>query len=64
MLGDLRAGTMGGVFGPELSLLLGGVACILGSAVLARLFPALTNYDAATVAPVPITPGAAEREIL
>jgi MFS family permease len=64
MLGDLRAGTMGGVFGPQLSLVLGGVACILGSAVLARLFPALTNYDAATVAPVPITPEAAEREIL
>jgi MFS family permease len=63
MLGDLRAGTMAGAFGPELSLLVGGLACIAGSAVLARLFPALSRYDAGTVAPVRMTPEAAERDL-
>jgi MFS family permease len=51
MLGDLRAGGMGGLVSPGFSLVFGGVVCVAACAVIARVFPALTDYDSTAPAP-------------
>jgi MFS family permease len=43
-LGDLEAATLASVIGPQLSVVSGGVLCILGVAIVARLFPELGAY--------------------
>jgi MFS family permease len=45
MLGDLRAGAMGGLVSPGFSLVFGGAVCVAACAVIARVFPALADYD-------------------
>ena len=51
MLGDLRAGAMGGLVSPGFSLVFGGAVCVAACTVIARVFPALTDYDATAAAP-------------
>jgi MFS family permease len=51
MVGDLRAGAMGGLLSPEFSLVFGGAVCVAACAVIARVFPALSDYDSAAPAP-------------
>ena len=43
-LGDVEAGLVAGVAGAPASVVLGGVACLLGTGVVAGLFPSLRNY--------------------
>ncbi|HXA42911.1 MAG TPA: MFS transporter [Candidatus Solibacter sp.] len=45
MVGDLRAGAMGGLISPEFSLVFGGAVVLAACAIIARVFPALTDYD-------------------
>jgi MFS family permease len=60
-LGDLEAGAVGNVFGNEISVISGGLACIAGAAVLAWLMPgfrrvevsATTAQEAETAAAAP-----------
>ncbi|MEA2646858.1 MAG: hypothetical protein QOE92_1941 [Chloroflexota bacterium] len=46
-IGDVRAGAMGQALSPQVSLLSGGLACVVLCAVIGRAFPALWRYDAA-----------------
>ena len=50
-IGDVRAGTMGQAFSPQLSLLSGGIVCVALCAVIGRAFPALWRYDASAGVP-------------
>jgi hypothetical protein len=43
-LGDAEAGAVASLAGPRFSAVSGGVACALGVAVIARLFPELARY--------------------
>lgn len=43
-LGDVEAGLVAGVAGAPASVVLGGVACLLGTGAVAGLFPSLRNY--------------------
>ena len=45
-LGDMRASTMAALTGSQLSVVSGGVLCVLGVAVVGWLFPRLWTYDA------------------
>jgi MFS family permease len=52
-LGDIEAATVAAVVGPQLSVVSGGVLCLAGVAVVARLFPELAAHVVRTrVAPV------------
>ena len=46
-LGDAEAGAVAAVTSPQVSVVSGGVLCMLGVAVLAKLYPELARYDAA-----------------
>lgn len=48
-LGDLRTGGMASAFSPTVSLVAGGVMCVVGIAVLAAIAPGFTRYDARSV---------------
>jgi ENTS family enterobactin (siderophore) exporter len=43
-LGDVEAALVGAAFGAQLSALSGGVLCLIGTAVVARLYPELARY--------------------
>jgi MFS family permease len=45
-LGDLEAGLMASAFTPTISVISGGVACMLGAALVAVLYPELRRYRA------------------
>ena len=45
-LGDAEAGAVAALAGPRFSVVSGGVACIVGALVVARLIPELADYDA------------------
>ena len=49
-LGDLEAGLMASAFTPTISVVSGGVACIVGAAVCAAAYPELRRYRSAAVA--------------
>lgn len=44
-LGDAEAGAVAAISSPQVSVVSGGLACILGVAVLSRLLPELDRYD-------------------
>ena len=54
-LGDAEAGAVATVTSPQFAVISGGVACVLGAALLHRLVPELAAYDAAA-APDPDRP--------
>jgi MFS family permease len=43
-LGDVEAGLVAGLAGAQASVVVGGLACLLGTAVVARAFPSLRDY--------------------
>jgi MFS family permease len=43
-LGDVEAGLVAGVAGAQGSVVIGGLACLLGTALVARFFPSLRSY--------------------
>jgi MFS family permease len=43
-LGDLEAGTVAQVFSPTISVVSGGIACIVGAGLVAAAYPALRRY--------------------
>jgi MFS family permease len=43
-LGDLEAGLVAGAFGAPASVVIGGVACLAGTAIVAKVFPGLRAY--------------------
>ncbi|GAB2554293.1 MFS transporter [Kribbella endophytica] len=45
-LGNLRAGTLGGLLGPAPALLLGGLTCLLGAGILTASSKPFRQYDA------------------
>ena len=45
-LGDVESGAVAGLTGPRFSVTSGGLACVVGVAVVAWMFPALVRYDA------------------
>src|SRR3954453_17692885 len=45
-LGDVEAGTVAGLAGPRVSVVSGGLGCLVGVAIICALFPALLRYDA------------------
>ena len=45
-LGDVEAGAVAGLTGPRFSVASGGLACVVGVAVIMIAFPALLRYDA------------------
>jgi hypothetical protein len=45
-LGDVEAGAVAGLSGVRLSVVSGGLLCVLGVAVIVAAFPALRHYDA------------------
>ncbi len=45
-LGDLEAGLVAAAFSPQVSVVSGGILCIVGALSLARLFPAFWRYHA------------------
>jgi hypothetical protein len=52
-LGDLEAGVVASVFTPTLSVVSGGVACIVGAFVCAAAYPELRRYRATVGADTP-----------
>jgi len=50
-LGDVRAGAMASVLSPQVSLVSGGIACLVGLAILVASVPAFLRYDARRVVP-------------
>ena len=58
-LGDVEAGLVAGLIGAPASVVVGGVACLAGTAVVAAVFPALRAYRAASGAQAPPAPGLA-----
>jgi hypothetical protein len=49
-LGDAEAGVVAGVFTPAISVISGGVGCLVGAAALALAVPALRTYRAGPAA--------------
>jgi MFS family permease len=45
-LGDFESGAVGNAFGSQLSVVSGGLACILGVAALSAAYPSFARYDA------------------
>jgi MFS family permease len=45
-LGDFEAGSVGSAFGSQVSVVTGGVACMIGVAALAAAYPSFNRYDA------------------
>ncbi len=50
-LGDAEAGTVAALTSPAVSVVSGGLACMLGVGILHRLVPELAAYDAAAAGP-------------
>ena len=53
LLGDVEAGVVGSLAGVRVSIVSGGVLCIVGVGVAAALLPAFRRYDARTTTPEP-----------
>jgi MFS family permease len=49
-LGDVEAGLVAGAVGAPASVVLGGLACVAGTVLLALRWPAFRDYDSATAA--------------
>jgi hypothetical protein len=47
-LGDVESGTIASVATPRLSVVSGGIACVVSVGVIAAAFPALAKYDGHT----------------
>jgi hypothetical protein len=47
-LGDVESGTIASVATPRLSVVSGGLACVVSVGVIAAAFPALAKYDGHT----------------
>ncbi|MGH8927905.1 MAG: MFS transporter, partial [Acidimicrobiia bacterium] len=45
-LGDLRAGAVASVASEQVSVVTGGIACIIGTLLVARFYPELVSDDA------------------
>jgi len=60
-LGDLRVGSMAAAFGAEVSVLTGGIACVVLCAAIAGLVPSLRGYHAPSTVP-PLQREAVDRE--
>lgn len=45
-LGDFEAGSVGSAFGSQVSVVTGGVACMVGVVALAAAYPSFNRYDA------------------
>lgn len=43
-LGDVEAGLVAGLAGPSASVVIGGLACLAGTGIVAKAFPSLRNY--------------------
>lgn len=56
-LGDAEAGAVAAVAGPQVSAISGGVACVAGVAVLARLLPEFANWTHPEVGTTPSAEG-------
>ncbi|TMK88248.1 MAG: MFS transporter [Actinobacteria bacterium] len=62
-LGDAEAGAVAALTTPQISVISGGLACIAGALVIARLVPEFTRYDARDApvysagGPIPATKG-------
>lgn len=50
-IGDVEAGLVAGIAGAPASIVIGGVACLLGTGVVAALFPSLRNHEAEGTTP-------------
>jgi MFS family permease len=50
-LGDAEAGAVAALAGVRASVVSGGLACVVGAALLGRLMPGFTNYEAKDEAP-------------
>ncbi len=50
-LGDVESGTVASIFGERVSIVSGGLLCILGVVVLAMLFPSFARYRSDVAAP-------------
>lgn len=44
-VGDIEAGLVAGAFGAPASVVIGGIACLAGTALIAKGFPSLRNYE-------------------
>ena len=44
-VGDVEAGLVAGAFGASPSVAIGGIACLAGTALIAKLFPQLRSYE-------------------
>ncbi|HSL09690.1 MAG TPA: MFS transporter [Actinomycetota bacterium] len=55
-LGDLRAGLAAAAFSPTVSVVSGGLLCIVGAGVVALVAPSLVRYRASSRPPVPADP--------
>ena len=44
-VGDIEAGLVAGAFGAPASVVIGGVACLVGTGMIAKVFPQLRNYE-------------------
>jgi predicted MFS family arabinose efflux permease len=44
-LGDARAGALAGILPPEVAILVGGLTCLFGCAVIRALIPQLWHFD-------------------
>ena len=56
-LGDVEAGLVAGVVGPAPSIVVGGLACLIGTGAIAAWFPSLRTYEARTRGTsAPLTP--------
>ena len=53
LLGDVEAGIVGSLAGVRVSIVSGGVLCVVGVAAAALLLPAFRRYDARTFVPEP-----------
>jgi hypothetical protein len=54
-LGDIESGSVAGAAGVRLSVVSGGLACMLGVVAIALAFPALRHYDTEDWASGPTT---------
>jgi MFS family permease len=58
-IGDAESGAVAAAFSPVTSVISGGLACIGGALLLARLLPAFRRQEVAAAAPVAARPGPA-----
>jgi len=59
-LGELEAGLVAGWFGAPISVITGGIGCLIATAWVARKWPVLWHYDQKVEPPLAPTPAAAD----